>query len=417
MRCPNSMDKTKNEPRPYQKKILVLTSTFPRWKNDSEPPFVFELSKRLGEKFKIYVLAPHFSGAKKYEVIDGLKIYRFQYFWPAKLQKLCYKGGILPNLKFNKLLIFQVPFLLVTELLATIRLVRKIRPVIIHAHWIIPQGLIAGLIKKIFKITYIVTTHGGDIFDLQSKVATQLKKFTLNNTKLTTVVSKTIKQEVLKTINSELKVKVISMGVDSILFHPNKYDQSIKRKYNLQEYFLLFVGFLVEKKGIGYLIKAMPTIIKKFPKSKLLIIGIGPQEDRLKELAKNLKLEKNIIFLGSLKNSELPKYYATADLLIAPSIRAQKGDLEGLPVVIMEGMATGKPIIATRCGGIPEIVKDGQNGFLVNQKSFRQLADKIVYLLSRPGLIKKMGEKSLSVAQKYDWQIISQQYIDLINAI
>src|SRR6266550_2379820 len=90
-----------------KKNVLVLASTFPRWDNDTTPPFVFELEKRLAKDFNIFVLAPHFVGARKHERMEGLTVHRFQYFWPSKMQKLCYEGGILPNIKKNKLLIFQ----------------------------------------------------------------------------------------------------------------------------------------------------------------------------------------------------------------------------------------------------------------------------------------------------------------------
>jgi len=75
------------------KNILVTATTFPRWKNDTEPNFVFVLSKLLAKNNKVVTLVPHFYKAKKFEILDGLKIYRFSYFFPSKLQKLCYEGG------------------------------------------------------------------------------------------------------------------------------------------------------------------------------------------------------------------------------------------------------------------------------------------------------------------------------------
>src|SRR3989338_9135663 len=97
-------------------KILVTATTFPRWKNDTEPAFVYELSRRLAKKgHDITVLAPHHKGAKKFEIMDGMKVYRFQYFWPSSLEKLCYDGGILPNLRKYIIAKIEVPFLLLTE--------------------------------------------------------------------------------------------------------------------------------------------------------------------------------------------------------------------------------------------------------------------------------------------------------------
>ena len=79
--------------------LLIIASTFPRWKNNSTPAFVYELEKRLTEDFEIDIFAPHHDGAKKEELMDGLHVHRFQYFWPEKLQKFCCEGGILPNVK------------------------------------------------------------------------------------------------------------------------------------------------------------------------------------------------------------------------------------------------------------------------------------------------------------------------------
>src|SRR6185437_1067651 len=108
-----------------KKKILVLASTFPRWRNDTTPPFVFELEKRLVNEFDIIVLAPHAKGAQKKETMEGITVQRFQYFWPAKWQKLCYDGGILPNLKKNTFLYVEALTLLFFEFIAAAKIVRR----------------------------------------------------------------------------------------------------------------------------------------------------------------------------------------------------------------------------------------------------------------------------------------------------
>ena len=107
-------------------KILVLTTTFPRWKNDTTPAFVYELSKRIQEKDKkIIVLAPHHKSSKKFEIMDGMKIYRFPYFFPLKFQKLIYEGGILPNLKRSNLAKIQIPLLFITEMYYAFKIIKN----------------------------------------------------------------------------------------------------------------------------------------------------------------------------------------------------------------------------------------------------------------------------------------------------
>src|SRR5210317_2568346 len=168
-----------------KKKLLVTTSTFPRWKNDTDPPFVYELSRRLTYYFDISVLTPNYPGAHTREEISGIKVHRFRYFF-RNLELLAGSEGILPTLKKNSLFYLLVPFFLIGELWALLKLTRKIKPDIIHAHWILPQGFIAALAKKITGVPYVLTTHGGDIYGMQGKFSTALKRYALNNAAHTT---------------------------------------------------------------------------------------------------------------------------------------------------------------------------------------------------------------------------------------
>jgi len=392
-----------------KEKLLVFASTFPRWKNDILPPFVYELSKRLTNDFEVYVLAPSFPGAKNFEEMEGIKVYHFHYFI-KKYEKLAGSGGILPMLKKNPLYYFQVPFFLLGEYFALKRAIKTIKPKVIHAHWIIPQGWICSLMHNKYNIPYIVTTHGGDIFGLQGKFLTNLKRKTLQKAKSITVVSNAIKKEILEKIDSNLKIKVISMGVDSKLFNPSKRDLSIKKKYNIEGPFLLFVGRLAEKKGVKYLLDAMPKVLKKNPKTKLMIIGTGPLENELKERTINLGINKNVIFMGAIQNKELPRYYATADVFIGPSITAKGGDTEGFGLTFVEAGMSGCWLIGSDVGGISDIIKDGKNGFLVKEKDSKDIAEKIIKSLKIKN--KKIQSKILN---KFDWKVISKKYAEVLR--
>ena len=150
------------------KTTLVLASTFPRWKNDTTPSFVYELSSRLAEKgSKIIVLAPHAYNSKKEEKMENLYIHRFQYFIPKKFQKLAYGAGIIPNAKSSFAAKLNIPFFLLSEYLATKKLINKYNPEIIHAHWLIPQGIISAYLKN-NKTKLIVSVHGSDLFPLKN---------------------------------------------------------------------------------------------------------------------------------------------------------------------------------------------------------------------------------------------------------
>lgn len=387
-----------------KKRLLVFASTFPRWRNDTLPPFVYELSKRLTDEFNVSVLAPSYPGAKDFEIMDKMKVYRFHYFF-KRYEKLAGSGGILPTLKKNPLFFFQVPFFILGEYFALKKAVQEIKPDVIHAHWIIPQGWIASKIKKKFNIPYVVTSHGSDILGL--KGFSGIKKKTLENAKKITVVSNYLKEEIVKTIGSSLKnkIEVIPMGIDIKLFNRNKKDLSVKRKYKIDGPFLLFVGRLAPEKGIDLLINAMPQVIKNNPKTKLLIIGEGTLKDKLKEQVKKLGIEKNIIFIGWVNNKDLPKYYATADLFVCPSLR------EGLGLTFAEAGLCGCNLIGSNVGGISDIINKN-NGLLV-KKDFKDIPYKITSLIKNPISDKDRIRKGLIA--KFDWEIIAKKYEEVLN--
>jgi len=391
-----------------KKRLLVVASTFPRWKNDTLPPFVYELSRRLTDKFEVYVLAPHFKGAKKYELMDDMHVFRFQYF-PEDYENLVCSGGAIPTLKKNKLTYLQVPFFFMAELFSLLKLVRKIKPKIIHAHWI-PQGFTAALIKKLIGVPYLLTSHGGDAFTYNGYFGRLFKKYTLRNAQSITTVSSEIRDTFLK-LDSKLKISVISMGVDTNLFSPARKQNPVRNLEIIGKPLLLFVGRLTEKKGIHNLINATPEIIQKFPHCKLLIIGSGELEEQLKYQVRSLGLSKHVNFVGAVKNRDLPKYYSVADIFVAPFATAKSGDREGMPVILMEALASGTPVICGDFKGSSQMIMPGKTGFVIKDtKNWVFLINKIlknkIY----------MGKYCRAIAVKnYDWNKIAKRYGDLLK--
>ena len=384
-----------------RKKLLVFTSTFPRWKNDTIPPFVYELSKRLAKEFDVSVLTPNYPGAKKYEVIDGMKIHRFRYFF-EKYETLAGSGGILPTLKKSKWNYFKIPFFMLGEFFALKKQIKENRPDVIHAHWIIPQGFIAAICKKLYGAEYVVTSHGSDIMGL--KGFTWMKRFALSNAKKVTVVSKFLKEEIKK-IDSGIRVEVIPMGVDTELFNSIKRTPMIKRQYEVKGKLLLYVGRLAPEKGIDLLIDAMPEVVKEYPDIKLLVIGDGTLREDLEGRVKELKIDQNVIFVGWVDNRDLPKYYATADVFVCPSRR------EGLGLTFVEAGLCGCWLIGTNEGGISDVIQDKNNGVFVKKEDAKYLARKLIVSFSMD-----QNKKSRDfLVENFELKNISERYARVLR--
>jgi glycosyltransferase involved in cell wall biosynthesis len=400
------------------KNILVTATTFPRWKDDTEPDFVFALSRLLACRgHKVVALVPHFGRAKRYEVMDNVKVYRFSYFLPRSLQKVCYEGGIFGNLKKYKIAAVQLPLLIAFEFFNMARLIKKEKIDVVHAHWILPQGFLAYLCKKLFKIPYVATAHAGDIFPLKSGFFRLFSAFAVKNSDFCTANSSYTKKE-LKKISKEKDVKVIPMGVDTGLFSQKSKSIRLRRRFGIKREFILSVGRLAEKKGIRYLIMAMEYVVKKFPEAKLIIVGDGPERKSLEALAKNLGLGKSIIFAGKICSRNLPEFYATADLFVGPSIVTESGDTEGLGVVFLEALASGTCAIGSNVGGIPDIIEHNRTGILVRQKDARQLSGSIIRLLQNKKLRKSLAlNGQIKVKDLYSWDLIGKKFNELFAQI
>ena len=383
-----------------KKKLLVTASTFPRWENDTEPRFVLDLSKALTEYFDVTCLVPACPGAKDSEVLEGVKVLRYHYFPIHKFETLCYPGAIVPRIKQKKVRVLLVPFLFIGLWNALRKNVRNYD--VVHAHWLIPQGIVQSFFYK----PYIVTGHGGDVCSLNKGIVIRLKIRCIRRAKKVTVVSEHLRQRVLELV-PDIDIDIISMGVDTSAFGP---------QYRVENYFgqgdkkaILYVGRLAEKKGVKYLIDAM-----KYVNANLYIVGDGPLRSELEKQAKSMS---NVIFLGSKNHKELKNIYASADIFCLPSITAKGGDQEGMPTVLFEAMASGLPVVASNSGGISQLVIDGENGLLFEEKNVREIADNISSLLNDNDLYKKLQANGYKTAKECSYEARATLFAGEINKI
>jgi glycosyltransferase involved in cell wall biosynthesis len=392
-----------------KKNILVLASTFPRSRNDSVPEFVLDLSKQLSGEFDITVLAPHDSGARYRETLDGVDIWRFPYFIPG-LETLAYRGGMVNLWKKSFLAKIQLPFFLLFELLFTLYLIRAKQIRLIQAHWLFPQGWIAYLVSRLSGVNYIVTTHGADVAILKSKPVAKFLRPVLTNSAFISFVSRLNQDFVQATypgLELTQKAAVIPMGV----YLPEVLPPSRHRKTKL-----LFIGRLVAIKGVDYLLKAIPQI-KKRDDIELDILGDGPMKNEWENLTNQLGLSQSVNFRGYTTGDLKHQFLRHADVVVVPSIIDSQGYQEGLPVVALEALAFGKILIATATGGLTELISDGHNGFLVPPSNSQAIADTINKILADPDLCKYISSQAVKTSKNYSWKNIGQKFSALINNI
>lgn len=389
-----------------RKRLLITGSTFPRYDKDTEPRFILDLARYLKEYAEVTVLVPAAPGAADREVLEGVSVIRYHYFPIHSLETLCYPGAIVPRIKEKKVRALLVPWLFIALYYNLIKMRKDYD--IVQANWLIPQGIVQSFVKK----PYIVTGHGGDVTSLNKGVLKSLKKRCLKKACGVTAVSKALMQ-VLNGIYENPKQAVISMGCDTKLFG---------RELRRENYFsqngqkvVLFVGRLAEKKGVCYAIEAM----REVKGAMLVIAGDGPLRKELEAQAEKLCNEtgRKIVFIGAKTHEELRTIYASADIFVMPSVTAKDGDKEGFGLVMLEAFASGLPIVASRSGGIVDLVKDGENGYLVEEKDVKGLADKLNLVLNDKDIYNRLQAQAHKTAEKYDYAVIAKKYAEFMGLI
>ncbi len=376
-------------------RICLLTSNFPRWRGDAVTPFVLHLAQDLPSLgWEVDVLAPHAPGAARRERLDGVAVRRFRYLWPESQQTVCYQGGALINLRKRRSNWLKLPLLVFFEWLALLALLARRRYDLVNAHWILPQGFVAAAAGRLYRIPVIITAHGSDVFDLRGWPMAWFKRSALRCATAVTVNSSATEAEVNRIAPALQRVHRIPMGVTGHTPAVKAARDVVRGRYRRGHGpLLVFVGRLVDEKGVDDLIRAVPIVADALPDVTAIILGEGPDRPRMEALSADLGVGERILFLGWIQPDAVPNYLSAADVFVGPSKRAKSGGVEGQGLTFIEAMLADTPVIATRSGGIVDTVQDGRTGLLVSENEPEEIAAAIRRLVRNPELAQRLAAR------------------------
>ena len=254
----------------------------------------------------------------------------------------------------------------------------------VHAHFSTHPALAALIISELTGISFSFTVHAHDIFVRTNMLDEKIKK-----ARFIVTVSEFNKQYLLRLYPETPadKIKVIHCGVEL-----ERYKGQFGDKKG-DQFTILSIASLQPYKGVEYLVKACAILRSRLGNFRCLIVGEGNERKKIEHLIAGLNLQKVILLLGSQPQDRVASLLSQADLFVLPSVVAANGQMEGIPVSLMEAMASGLPVVTTRLSGIPELVHDGVSGLLVSPGDERALADAIVFLYQRESLRQGMGDR------------------------
>jgi colanic acid/amylovoran biosynthesis glycosyltransferase len=382
-------------------KLLVLASTYPARTGDGTPQFVRDLATVEALSYQTTVLVPSVPGGARREVDGTLEVRRFRYF-PRRWEDLA-DGAILENLRSRKSRWAQVLPLFLAEVLAIRREVRQVKPDVIQVHWLIPQGL-AALVAAT-KVPKLVTVHGGDIYGLRDRVSRRLFRAILKNADAVTTMNTDMRDRLVELGADAATTMVLSMGADVTALRP----LAAAAQHGTGR--ILFVGRLVEKKGVSVLIEALRLL--EDTGYDLHIAGEGPLQSQLISDASGLR----VTFLGVLGREALAAEFGAASIAVFPSVAAASGDQDGLPVALLEAMSLGCAVVASDLPGLRDAVEDGRSGLLSTPGSVEELAAALGRLLRDQELCDQLGRAAMIRAESFSVDAIGGRYVALLDGV
>jgi len=300
------------------------------------------------------------------------------------------------------------------------KLIHEFHPQLIHAHTATPDGYTGVLLKRRFGLPLVVSLRGSDVnvYPCRDRLTFHLTRKVISEADRVTAVSGALRLAAEKIICPQKEIAVVYAGCDLERFSFSEAARAAFRErlnIPLESPVLIFIGGLLRTKGVFELVDAFLLVRQEHPELHLIIIGSGEEAKALWEKVVEAKVEKRVHLMGARPHNEIPKWLSAADVLVLPSWR------EGLPNVVVEAMACERAVVATRVGGIPEAVEDGESGILVDKGNVEALVKAIALLLKDEGRRQSMGVIGRQIVEnKFTWERnairMTKVYEEVLNA-
>ena len=399
-------------------KVLFVTSTFPRSEDDDQVPWLLELALVLRERgADLEVLAPTYAGLESHEVF-GIPVHRYRYY-SKKYEVVTHEAGAMNNLVGRRDLALPAFTLVGAGMAAAARLARREQYDVIHSHWPLPMGLPAQagawasqLAGK--KPRLVATFHGAEVALARRKSHYRpvLRWLTRN---LDTAVANSSSTAATVRELTGVEASVIPFGPPrgTVELHREPEDTSGPSQEDLP--IVLAVGRMIERKGFPVLARAADKLRGR---ARVVIVGGGEYEPVVRKEIERRRAGDVVELAGRVSNAELSDLYSRCAVFCLPAIVDSRGETEGLGVVLVEAMSHGKPVVASRLGGIVDAVADGDTGVLVPPEDPEVLADALLQIVEEPELAARLGEAGRERAKRlFSWDGIAERHLDLYKAV
>ncbi len=393
-------------------RILHVVTAFPRSRDDVITPWLVELLKRLKAKgHEVEVLTSAYRGGGN-TMFEEIPVHRFRYF-PASWEDLTHDEAVPDRMRRSARYKLAAVCYVLAGMVAAWRLARRRRYDVVHVHWAMPHALFGWAARAATGARIVTTFYGVEL--RWTKTALGPLKWLLIRAARTSDPAVAISRHTAEEVRqlAGVRTEVIPYGIGL----PGGAGAEATRATAAGPFTVLFVGRLVERKGVDVLLDAAARLVPRHD-IRVVIVGDGPERGRLEALVVERGLGRAAQFRGRISAEELERAYASAGACILPAVVDRRGDTEGLGVVLLEAMSYGVPVIGSDIGGITDIITDGVTGILVPAGNPAALASAVERLAQDPGLARRLGEAGYRrVREQFTWEAIAERWDGVYRAV
>ena len=392
----------------------MVASSYPRYQGDSVGSFMEPIAQGVAARgHEVHLVAPWHPKWDRPKVDGGVHFHLFHYSPVAGLNTFGYAEGMRADVRLRGSAIAVAPLAMLAGWFKAFRVAQKTRATIVHAHWVIPGGVIGAAAAR--SIPLVISLHGSDVFVAERHAVTRLAARTaFGRARWVTACSEDLRSRAVPLGVEAGRSTVIPYGVDSNRFRPDPQQRRRGRdRFGISDDVPLVFAFgrLVKKKGFEYLIDAAAILKSQYPNLCVAIAGEGDLDSTLGARARTAGVGDHVQFLGVVPHHVVPMLLAAADVAVVPSVHDEAGNVDGLPNTVMEIMASGTPLVATPVGGIGAVATDGETARLVPERDARALAAAIDGLLKQPTSREAIGARARAlVCRDHGWDRVAEQF-------
>ena len=388
----------------------MVTSSYPRFPGDSVGTFMEPIATSIATRGHIvHVVAPWHPLVNRKPVEHGVHFHFYKYAPVPSLNVFGYAEGMRADVAVRRAALAVTPLAVAAGWRAAWKVARKHSATIMHGHWVVPGGVTAALAAS--GLPLVVSLHGSDVYVAERLApARAAARFAFGRAAFVTACSEDLASRAANLGAPRDRTMVIPYGVDADRFQPDADARiEFRRRFNLSNGVPLIAaaGRLVSKKGFEYLIDALAHV----DGAVLVLAGDGTLREDLRGRAVQARVSERVIFLGNQSQDEVSRLFASADLIATPSVRDESGNVDGLPNVVMEALASGTPLVTTAAGGIGSVVTDGETALVVPEKDAAALATAVQRLVKDRALGHQLsGAARALVRSRFGWSQTAAQF-------